>query len=664
MVAADAPSEDIRAYIASEGTTVDEVRNFKSAPLSKEAMAFDPDIKGGYFTESYNPETGIVEKSKLQSAGTGAAGNYTFNALDELAAYPISKLTGQTYEDTLKKINIQQERAQKDNPKSYLAGQVGGSVAQAVTLAPISATKRAYDAGAGMTKLMAMSGLDAGILSGLSGVGEGKGLEDRLKKGALGTAIGVGTGLLSPLATSLLGTAYQGIKGGFGAGNLERAKSLIAQTLNRSGKPIKDVVDNITQAGTEGQGMYALADALGYEGQRRLSGVSRIPGPQRNKVVDTLNARQDDHASRVIDTLKEGMGTAEGTALKKAAADTETRRLVGNVNYDEARAAAGAVDTSAVIQQLDDILTPGVTRIIGKGTVADPGSFAKVKHARDLLTDGNAQATDFDAVLAARIEIGQMIENAKGDVAALRLKPIRDALDDALSQASQPYAKARDTYKLQSEGIRAIEKGTTAAKGGLTADTTSLFGSLKPHEVPGFRQGYVDPLIETAERAAETVNVARPLTSLKRKVELPAFAAPGQGDKMVRKIGRENEMFKTREQAIGGSATAQNLADNADTSDVGMLVNLATNPKAAAVQGVAKFVAGAKGLNETTREMVADMLMETNPVVVQGLLKAAQKSGKDAVAARALLNMLFNQAAPKAAAPFVEPLVNRVLGQQ
>jgi len=657
MVAADAPSEDIRAYIASEGTTVDEVRNYQSAPLSAEAMAFDPGIKGDYLSESYNPKTGYVEPSKTQSFIEGAGNNITLGFGDEMAALPISMLKGQTYEDTLKKINRQQEDAKFHNPKTYLGGQVAGSIAQGVALAPLSATKRAYDAGAGMTKLMAMSGLDAGIISGLSGIGEGKTLEERAKKGAIGTAIGVGTGLVSPLATSLLGTAYQGVKGAFGAGNLERAKKAIAETLIRSGKPAQDVVNDITQAAGEGQPMYALADALGYEGQRRLSGVTRIPGPQRNKVVDALNARQDDHAARVIDTLNEGFNTPQGTALKKAAADTATRRLEGNVNYDAARAAAGAVDTSAAIKQLDDILTPGVTRIIGKGTTADPGAFAKVKHARDLLTDGNAQATDFDAVLAARIEIGQMIENAKGDVAALRLKPIRDALDDALGKASQPYDQAVKTYRLQSEGIRAIEAGKKAAQSGRHEDTTSLFGGLKPHEVPGFRQGYVDPLIEKAQRAAETVNVSRPLTSLKRKVELPAFAAPGQGDKMVRKIGRENEMFKTREQAVGGSATAQNLADNVDTSNVGMLVNLATNPKAAIAQGAAQLLAGAQGLNETTRGFMADMLMKTDPQEVQKVLEAAMGSGEKALKARALLNMMFNQAAPRAAAPFVEPMM-------
>jgi hypothetical protein len=652
MAAQNAPAEDINGYIASEGVTVDEVRNFQSAPPSKEAMAFDPGRemdKEGYAVRP--------KKSKTTSFIEGAGNNITLGFGDEIAALPISMLKGQTYDDTLNKIHVQQREAKADNPKTYLGGQVAGSIAQGVALAPLSATARGYQAGAGMTKLMGLSGLDAAVLGGLAGVGEGEGLEDRAKKGATGAVIGGATGLVSPLATSLLGTGYQGLKGLIGVGNLDRAKQAIAQTLLRSGKPAQDVVNDITQAGAEGQGMYALADALGYEGQRRLSGVTRIPGPQRNKVVEALDARQDDHALRVIDTLKEGMGTAQGTALKKAAADKATRRMEGNLNYKAARDQAGAVDVSAALKDLDDRLTPGVTAMMGTGAGAETGVFNKLARARELIGGSGTQVSNFDRALAAKIEMDDIIEG--GGPAAALLKPARDKLDDALAQSSAPYAQARDTYRLQSEGIEAIEKGTTAAKGGLTADTTSLFGGLKPHEVPGFRQGYVDPLIERAERAAETVNVARPLTSLKRKVELPAFAAPGQGDKMVRKIGRENEMFKTREQAIGGSATAQNLADNADTSDVGMLVNLLTNPKAAVAQGAAQLLAGAQGLNETTRGFMADMLMESNPVVVQGLLKAAQKSGKDAVAARALLNMLFNQAGPRVATPFVEPMLRQ-----
>jgi len=656
MVADDLPDETIDAYIAAQGTTLEEVRDFgrsKVDPSNRNVPEFDPGI------ENYNPVSGLVErpkKSKTTSFIEGAGNNITLGFGDEIAALPISMLKGQTYDDTLNQINVQQREAKADNPKTYLGGQVAGSVAQGVALAPLSATARAYQAGVAMPKIMAASGLDAAVLGGLSGVGEGTTLEDRAKKGAKGAVIGGATGLVSPLATSLLGTAWQGLKGAAGAGNVDRAKRLIAETLNRSGKPAKDVVDEVTQAATEGQPMYTMADALGYSGQRRLSGVTRVPGPQSQKVIDALDTRQAGQGKRIATFLDEGFNTQGGTALKKAAADKATRQFEGNLNYGAARDAAGAVDTSAAIQKLDDILTPGVTKLIGSGTDASPGVFNTIAKARSFLTDGKAQATDFDAVLAARVEIGDMIEKA-GGVTAVKLKPIRDALDDALGQASQPYANAVKTYRLQSEGIEAVEKGRGAAMRGRTEDTTSLFGGMGPHEQPGFRAGYVDPLIEQVQGAAVGVNKARPLINDATAVEFPAFAAPGKAPQLQRQIDRENTMFKTANAAAGGSATAQNLADSTDTSNVGMLVNLLTNPKAAAIQGVAQLAAGAQGMNETTRELVADMLMKTDPQEVQKVLEMAMGSGEKALKARALLNMMFNQAGPRAAAPFVEPML-------
>jgi hypothetical protein len=115
---------------------------------------------------------------------------------------------------------------------------------------------------------------------------------------------------------------------------------------------------------------------------------------------------------------------------------------------------------------------------------------------------------------------------------------------------------------------------------------------------------------------------------------------------LQRQIGREDTMFQTRHAAKGGSATAENLADNADTMDIGLLANIASGRWGAAAGQVGGALSRASsGLNETTRDLVGGALLQTDPVMVQELVKAAQKSGKDAVKARALLNMLLNQPA-------------------
>jgi hypothetical protein len=588
------------------------------------------------------------KKSYAQSFGSGLTSAATFGFADELAALPISYATGQTYDDTLNRIRVSQKQEAADNPKTYMGGQVAGAVGTGVALAPLSATGRALQAGQGLGRVSLASGLDSALVGAASGAGEGTSAGDRLKRAGMGGAVGGLAGLLLPGAMTAAGTVakpfYEGAKGLLNIGNQSRADRLIAESFARSGKSVPAVIGDLTQAGAEGQGMYTLADALGDAGQRRLSSVTRVPGPQRTKIVEALEGRQQGQGRRISTFLDEGFNTSQGTALKKTAADKAARSAEANLNYGQARQAAGAVDTSAAIQKLDDILTPGVTRTIGTGAGADDSVYGTLAKARSYLTDGNAQVSDFDRALRAKIEMDAILE--RGGPAAAKLRPARDALDDALAQSSAPYANARDTFRQQSKAIEAIDKGKQAAMRGRTEDTTSLFGGLGPDERAGFRAGYVDPLIADVQKAAATANKARPLINDATAVEFPAFAAPGRAPQLQRQIGREDTMFQTRHAAKGGSATAENLADNADTMDIGLLANIASGRWGAAAGQVGGALSRASsGLNETTRDLVGGALLQTDPVMVQELVKAAQKSGKDAVKARALLNMLLNQPA-------------------
>ena len=111
--------------------------------------------------------------------------------------------------------------------------------------------------------------------------------------------------------------------------------------------------------------------------------------------------------------------------------------------------------------------------------------------------------------------------------------------------------------------IEANDVGGLAARRGRSEDKVAAFGGLTPEEQSGFRVGYADPLIARAQAAPMNTDAARPLTSLAARTELPAFAVPGQGDQMMRRLGRESEMFRNRAAATGGSTTARKIAENA-----------------------------------------------------------------------------------------------------
>jgi hypothetical protein len=99
--------------------------------------AFNPGVPG------YDPQTGEVQKySGPGSAAMGAADVATFGLGDEAAAaigtgidmLPGGK--GASFDQNLAEIRGNQQTAQTENPKSYIAGQVAGGVAQGIAAGP------------------------------------------------------------------------------------------------------------------------------------------------------------------------------------------------------------------------------------------------------------------------------------------------------------------------------------------------------------------------------------------------------------------------------------------------------------------------------------------------------------------------------------------------
>jgi transcriptional regulatory protein LevR len=80
---------------------------------------------------------------------------------------------------------------------------------------------------------------------------------------------------------------------------------------------------------------------------------------------------------------------------------------------------------------------------------------------------------------------------------------------------------------------------------------------------------------------------------------------------LQRNLGRERTMFETGATAMGGSKTADNLADIADVEqfDYGLIANLLSNPKVAAAQAIPTILNVAQGRNTATRAQIAQMLL-------------------------------------------------------
>jgi hypothetical protein len=155
---------------------------------------------------------------------------------------------------------------------------------------------------------------------------------------------------------------------------------------------------------------------------------------------------------------------------------------------------------------------------------------------------------------------------------------------------------------------------------------------MRPDQQQGFRSGYADDYIADVQKAAGPMtNKARSLISDATAEEFPAFAIQGEGDKLMNRIGREQRMFETANTALGGSRTADNLADTADAGgfDPSIIGNILTgNFTSAAKTALAQSAAGVNGRNQATRDMIARALMESSPTRANAALAGAVARGQ------------------------------------
>lgn len=605
--------------------------------------------------QGYDPTTGEVtpQYGQAGSAAMGAADATTMGWGDELASYLGSALTGVPREQVLSEMRGDAQAAKQQNPGSYLAGQIGGGVAQAVATGGAGFGSAAARGGAGLGKVALGSAIDGSLYGGAYGSGSADGdLTDRLEGGAFGAGTGFLLGGALPVAVAGIKAAASPIIAPLMARlkPQDYANKALQTIAQRSGSSADDIAAILTRAQADDQGMFTVADALGHQGGRALSTVVRNPNDARQQIVDALVSRQMGQGERLSNALAEGFGATD-TAAQRAASLTAQRTAEASTNYGAARAGAGMVDPTAAIAAADDFLTPGATRIMSPGNnIADDSIEAAVRRARSYLTDGNSVLTDFSAALRSKQEIGAMIEGAKPAVQH-QLIPIRNALDDALEQASPDYAAARNVFRQQSRAIDAIDAGTQAASGRTrAADNIAQFGNMTPDQQAAFRAGYVDPFIARTEgmAVAPTTNKARPLMTTKTGQEFPEFAVPGQADKLGNRIAREQQMFETSNAALGGSKTADNLADAAEMAkfDPSVMAKLFSGrPVAAVMEAVTKLINEGKGMPAGVLERVGQALMTTDPATARAVFSAAQQTVRRNATREAIASALMRGAA-------------------
>lgn len=493
---------------------------------------------------------------------------------------------------------------------------------------PVASTAERLAGGAGALGPLGMTGVGARALgitggslgtrvaaSGASGATIG-GLDAAARGGSptLGAVLGGALGVGVPVAGAVIHSAYTPIASNIAARINPQtfAERQVARAIMESQQTPQQIEAALQQARNEGQPMFTPADAMGNAGQRMLSSVTRAPGEGRTEAVNFLEARQADQGRRIANQLAEGFDSPR-TAARVEEQMTAARDQAAHREYEAARQNANPVDLSGTIANIDATLAPGATQIMRpQSGLASDTIEAALEGVRRRLTDNRSMLTDFTAVQRVRGDLADQVQQAvnrgQGNRARLLGGVLRE-MDRAMEQASPGYLQANRNYETASRNIEAIGEGRTAATRGRFENTVPAFQALPREGQQGFRAGYVDPLIEQVQGAPVGVNKARQFTSdaFNREAQTVApYAAP-----MQRRLARENTMFETRQHAMGGSRTADNLADaEAMGVDPSFIGHVLTGNIAGALRSAMGSVSnGLTGNTPAVRRAVGDILL-------------------------------------------------------
>jgi hypothetical protein len=508
-----------------------------------------------------------------------------------------------------------------------LARGAGGAL-EATAQNGLSAS-RLLSATPGLFGRTAAAAADTAGLGGFAGGMEGNSLSERLGNATSGAIGGAVLGGAMPLTAATVGAVASPFISNVMAkiNPAGYAARQVARGIVESGKPTADIAQAVNQAADEGQGVYNVADAMGNAGQRLLSTVTRSPGEGRTAVVNALEARQAGQGRRVANALNEGFGSPQ-TAAQTETALTGARDTAADAQYGAVRANADSpVDVTPAIAHLDATLGPAADQMLANnGSAAANDSVESVLLGfRNRLARVNPD--DFSAVQRIRGDMADTAQNATQNGYGNKARLIRGALghlDSAMENASTGYRAANANFAQASRNIGSVQAGTDAAMRGRVEDTIPAYRALPAEGQAAWRAGYVDPLIEAAQKSPMGSNAARPLSNSAFQDEAAVMAPMRTQAQMQRRLGREQTMFDTRNAAMGGSKTVDNLNDyDAMGIDPSVVGHVIAGNYAGAVRSL--IHAGANKLTGNTpavRAVVANILLQRGANVTGASLDA------------------------------------------
>lgn len=578
----------------------------------------------------------IPEVSRGKSALLGAWQGATMNFGDEIASginAGVDYITGQApdgigaaYDSRLASSRQQIADAEKANPGTFLASQVGGGIAT-IPFTP------------------ARAGIAGGLATGagygaLSGFGAGEGVGNRLVGAGVGAGVGGAVGAAVPAAIGgaqalygkardAIGAATGTVRGAINA-DAEAARRVQA-ALTRDAAVGGGQLDKAGLAAAQAAGQPVRVADMGGETTRALARSAANTSPEgRQALQGATSGRFETQGPRAVEFVQRLTGSKgdAGATLEslKAAARTANRGAYGRAY---AQGAANVWDdTLATIAQAPAVQAEIRDATRRSANKAAAQGFRPVQNPFVVAADGSLEMKPgvspslqfWDVVKQGLDDQVDRLKRAGGGGEIGDVTELRNALRNHLDKLVPSYSVARRGAAAAFDAEDALEAGQKFVTSNMANnDARRAFAKMSGPERKMFAEGFASSLIEQINRTGDRRNVINQIWGTARARERIEIAlGRDKARELEAFVNVESVMDTLRAAVSGNSTTARQLAE-IGLAGGGATYSLGSGDPNAMAYGLllAGLSRGQRAIDARVAKRVAEMLISEDPAMIQ-----------------------------------------------
>lgn len=614
------------------------------------------------------------EPSRLRSGLMGAAQGVTFNFADEIAAglnAGVDYVTGQApdgivdaYNRRAKDIRGQFAEAEKENPGTFLAGQIGGGIAT-IPFTPVKAGIAGGAATGALYGALSGAGAGEGVGGTIAGVGTGAAVG-----GALGAAVPAAIGGAKALygkAREAAGGATGMVRGAISPESeaARRVQAALARDASLGGNQL----DDAAVAAAQNAGQPVRVADMGGETTRALARSSANTSPEGRQIIQSVtDERFSTQNPRTVEFVQKLVGTSGDAGATRESLQAAAR-VANRAAYGRAYAQGAAnvwddtlaqfAQAPAVQAEIRDATRRSANKAASQGFKPAANPFV-INEAGDIvMKPGVTPSLQFWDVVKQGLDdqVDALIrKGAKGE--ANDIRALRDGLRQHLDDIVPDYGVARRGAAAAFDAEDALEAGQKFVTSNIANnDARRAFAKMSEPERKLFAEGFASDLIEKINKTGDRRNVINQIWGTPRARERIEIAMGKEKAKEFEAfVNIETTMDMLRSAVSGNSTTARQLAE----------IGLAGGGAAFSYNGdpetgmkmmlVAALSRGQRAIDARVAQKVAEMLVSDNPDMVR---KAAAMAAKNPTMLQAIKSA--NDYMTKAISPAVNENVARPL---